>query len=112
MHIEKVVKATGLTVDAIRFYEQEGLLPHPPRSGGGFRIYTEKDLDRLRFIRRVQALGFSLSEIRKLLAIRAGRVRSSSARRKLLLPKLCQVREMLNELENLERELGSALAND
>src|SRR6266481_1764567 len=54
MQIGIVAKKIGLSVDAIRFYERNALLPRPPRTQGGFRRYSESDVDTLAFIRRVQ----------------------------------------------------------
>ncbi len=62
MQIGIVAKKIGLSVDAIRFYERNALLPRPPRTQGGFRRYAENDVETLVFIRRVQGLGFKLSE--------------------------------------------------
>ena len=60
MQIGIVAKKIGLSVDAIRFYERNALLPRPPRTQGGFRQYAESDVETLAFIRRVQGLGFKL----------------------------------------------------
>jgi len=70
MQIGIVARKIGLSVDAIRFYERNALLPRAPRTQGGFRQYGEKDVETLAFIRRVQGLGFKLSEIRGLLNLR------------------------------------------
>lgn len=70
MQIGVVAKKVGLTVDAVRFYESNALLPRPPRSEGGFRQYGESDVETLAFVRRVKRLGFTLSEIRGLLKLR------------------------------------------
>jgi len=59
-----------MTVDAVRFYEKRGLLPRAQRSAGHFRLYGPRDLERVRFIRQMQALGFSLREIRELVELR------------------------------------------
>src|SRR5262245_10643308 len=72
LKIGAVSKRTGLSVDAIRFYEKEGLLKISVRSEGGFRLFREKDLEDLRLIRSAQSLGFSLVEIRDLLSTRNG----------------------------------------
>lgn len=64
----------GLSVDAIRFYERNSLLRRAPRTEGGFRHYGEDDVETLAFIRRVQGLGFKLSEIRGLLDLRGSRL--------------------------------------
>ena len=58
MQIDTVAKRIGLSVDAIRFYERNALLPRAPRTQGGFRQYAKTDVETLAFIRRVQGLGF------------------------------------------------------
>jgi hypothetical protein len=58
MQIGVIAKRVGLSVDAIRFYERNALLPRAPRTEGGFRRYGDGDIDTLGFIRRVQGLGF------------------------------------------------------
>ncbi len=70
MQIAIVAKKIGLSVDAIRFYERNGLLPRPPRTQGAFRRYGDTDVETVGFVRRVQGLGFTLSEIRGLLKLR------------------------------------------
>ncbi len=74
VQIGKVASQTGISIDAIQFYERGGLLAKPARSEGGYRLYHQQDIQHLKFIRRAQALGFSLQEIRELLLIqkRAG----------------------------------------
>lgn len=69
MQIGKVAARTGLTVDAIRFYERQRLLERPHRSEGGFRLFSAEDVRRIQFVRRAQHLGFSLQEIRELMAL-------------------------------------------
>ena len=80
MQIGIVAKKVGLSVDAIRFYERHALLPRPARTQGGFRQYGERDVETLAFIRRVQGLGFKLSEIRGLLSLRGRRSANCSWR--------------------------------
>ena len=58
VQIGKVARATGLSVDTIRFYEKEGLLREPERSEGGFRLYSARDIQNLHFIHKAQELGF------------------------------------------------------
>ena len=65
LQIGEVARRTALTVDAIRFYEKRRLLPKAMRTTGRFRMYTAEDIERIHFIRRMQALGFSLKEIKK-----------------------------------------------
>ena len=69
--IGKVAKAVGLGVETVRFYEREGLIPEPPRSEAGYRLYPEDTIPRLLFILRAKGLGFTLVEIRELLSLSA-----------------------------------------
>ncbi len=70
MRIGELAKRSSITVQAVRFYERERLLPSPARTESGYRIYHPKHLQRLRFIQRAKALGFSLAEIRRVLELR------------------------------------------
>src|SRR5215471_13137737 len=109
MQIGIVAKRVGLTVDAIRFYERNGLLPRPPRTEGGFRRYAENDVETLAFVRRVQGLGFKLSEIRALLQLRGNRLQPCAPVKCRLEGKLADVQRKLADLRKLERELRLAL---
>jgi len=109
MQIGIVAKRIGLTVDAIRFYERNGLLPRPPRTEGGFRRYGDNDVDTLAFIRRVQGLGFKLSEIRGLLRLRGNRLQPCAPVQRRLREKLADVQQKLGDLHKLEHELRLAL---
>lgn len=79
--IGRLAKQAGVNIDTVRYYEREGLLPKARRSGSGYRLYTLDDSDRLRFIRRAKALGFSLEEISELIALNAGKGSRSSVRK-------------------------------
>lgn len=68
--IGRVARGAGLAIDTVRYYEREGLLVKPARSSSGYRQYSADAVTRLRFIRQAKDLGFSLSEIRELLALR------------------------------------------
>lgn len=68
--IGRVARAAGVGVETVRFYERRGLLRRPPRPAGGFREYDPGTVERIRFIRRAQQLGFSLREIAELLSLR------------------------------------------
>lgn len=109
MQIGIVAKRIGLSIDAIRFYERNSLLPRPPRTQGGFRQYGETDVETLAFIRRVQSLGFKLSEIRGLLRLRSSRLQPCAPVRRQLEEKLVDVEHKLTDLQRLKRELRSAL---
>jgi DNA-binding transcriptional MerR regulator len=109
MRIGQIAKDTGLSVDAIRFYERNGLLAAPARSQGGFRLYSAVDLSTLEFIRNLQALGFSLTEIREFLALRTNELRACSEMRKKLERKIKDIHAKRTALVKLEDELKAAL---
>jgi DNA-binding transcriptional MerR regulator len=109
MHIGGVAKKIGLTPDAIRFYERTALLPRPSRTSGGFRQYADTDVDTLRFIRQAQGLGFTLKEVRELLALRSNRLQPCAPVSLRLQKKLVHVRRKLRDLQALQNELQAAL---
>src|SRR5258707_4861818 len=109
MQIGIVAKKIGLSVDAIRFYERNALLPRAPRTEGGFRQYGENDVATLAFIRRAQGLGFKLSEIKGLLNLRGTRLQPCAPVRRRLQEKLVDVQRKLADLQKLEHELRLAL---
>ncbi|PCJ26908.1 MAG: transcriptional regulator [SAR86 cluster bacterium] len=67
--IGKLSSATSVNIEAIRYYEREGILPEPLRNQGGWRIYFGEDVKRLKFIHKCRELGFSLKEIKSLLSL-------------------------------------------
>jgi|SRR5262249_27144335 len=109
MHIGRVAKKIGLTPDAICFYERNALLPRAPRTQGGFREYGESEVETLAFIRRVQGLGFKLSEIKALLGLRRNYLQPCAPVRRRLQAKLIDVRHRLADLQKREHELRVAL---
>ena len=109
IQIEELAQLSGLTIDTIRFYERRGLLKRPPRSEGGFRLFSSQDVTRLKFVRRAQALGFSLGEVRDLLILRDEHTEPCSHVRNLLESKLEIVRYKTEEMRVLEGELKDAL---
>jgi len=106
MQIGEVAKLTALTVDAIRFYERRALLPKAPRTAGRFRLYTNDDVARLGFIRQMQGLGFSLTEIKQLLELREHHLDACLEVRDLLKAKLEKVHSKIRGLGQLEHELA------
>ena len=109
VQIGKVARATGLSVDTVRFYEKEGLLRQPERTEGGFRLYSAGDIENLHFIHRAQELGFSLAEIRELLLIQDERTEACTHVRDLIRNRLSTVRGKIEDLKRLERHLTQAL---
>jgi DNA-binding transcriptional MerR regulator len=109
MQIGQISKQVGVSIDAIRFHERSGLLAAPPRSEGGFRQYSSSDHSTLQFIRSLQALGFSLNEIREFLSLRSNDLRACSTVRKMLDHKLRDIHAKRIALAKLETELKDAL---
>src|SRR5438132_7304935 len=109
LQIGQVARKTGLSIDAIRFYEKQGLLPRPPRTQGGYRLYQEREIADLEFIQRAQQLGFSLNEIRELFSIQRHPHEVCGHVRDLVAQKLNVVRNKIAELQRLETDLVAAL---
>src|SRR5271169_4650954 len=109
MRIGQMSKQTGVSIDAIRFYERNKLLAAPTRSEGGFRLYSSDDLSALQFIRSLQTLGFSLHEIREFVSLRTNDLRACSAVRKILDHKLNDIHAKRIALAELEDKLKAAL---
>lgn len=108
LQIGQVAKATGLSPDAIRFYEKQMLLHSTLRSCGGFRLFSERDIEHLKFIQQAQALGFSLAEIRELLDLQ-GEVKACAQVREQLRDKISQVRDKIQHLQEIENRLVAGL---
>jgi len=108
LQIGTVAVRSGLTVDTIRFYEKQGLVAKPHRSAGGFRLFDDRDLDRLRFVGRAQALGFSLVEIRELLLLQNAGAETCTHVHNLLDQKLTAVQQKIADLRKLESQLKGA----
>ena len=70
LRIGEMAKLAGVKSDTVRYYERVGLLPRPERTPNGYRSYEGADLTRIRFIRKAQALGFTLDEVRRILSFR------------------------------------------
>ncbi len=107
--IGAAAKETGLSVDTIRFYEKEGLLKRSNRTEGGFRLFVQRDIDALKFIRKAQELGFSLQEVRELLFLQGDGIESCEHVRELLEHKVASVQGKIEELQKLRRSLDHAL---
>jgi len=109
IQIGKVSEQTGLSIDAIRFYEKQRLLDTPRRSEGGFRLFNTQDIERIQFIQRAQQLGFSLPEIRELLVLSRADGEACSHVRDLLQARLATVHDKIMELGLLKEQLSKSL---
>jgi DNA-binding transcriptional MerR regulator len=105
MTIGALAAETRCTVPTIRYYEEIGLLPEAIRRTGGHRVYGDADLRRLTFIRRCRDFGFSIEQVRELVALVGSPNRDCVAARDLAQTHLGEVRRKLKELRALERSL-------
>jgi len=103
-------KSTGINIETIRYYERVGLLPAPPRSSGGYRLYGPPYLQRLTFVRRARVLGFSVGEIRTLLRLADERERPCAEVQVVAEAHLHEVRAKLADLRRMERVLKTTVA--
>lgn len=103
--IGTLARRAGVSIDTVRYYERGGLLSPRSRLASGYRRYSEVELARLRFIRRAQALGFSLKEVKDLLAISGQRDVARIKRRAQ--EKLTDVERRIAELERVRDGLAT-----
>jgi DNA-binding transcriptional MerR regulator len=109
LKIGEVSKRSGVGVEALRFYEKSGLIDPPGRTGSGYRHYDASVLDRLEFIKRAQALGFSLNEIAQIIAdMRAGRSPCDEVR-EIVRTRLREVDERMAQMRHYRREMAETL---
>ena len=101
MHIGRLAAQANVSVDTIRYYERSQLLPPPTRTTSGYRTYPAGHVERLRFIRRAKELGFSLDEIRDLLALSDQRGSGVTGIREIAARRLADVEVRLAELARL-----------
>ena len=106
MRIGELARSVNVNVETIRYYQRIKLLELPEKPYGGRRSYSDQDLQRLRFIRRAQKLGFSLKDIRELLDLS-----SSDCERveKLAAEKLSEVKAKLRQLRSIESILAKTV---
>jgi DNA-binding transcriptional MerR regulator len=113
MRVGELAKAVGKTVRAMHLYEELGLLEPRARSEGGFRLYGDEAIDRIHWIVKLQAIGFTLAEIQGFVKDfqQAGSAPEATARvRALFLEKQAQIREQITQLQVIENDLNEALA--
>ena len=109
LRIGEVATATGMSVEALRFYERRGLLGRPARTASGYRAYDASVLERLAFIKRAQSIGFSLDEIAEILEMRGQGVAPCVEVREAARRKLAELDVRLRELRRYRNELARTL---
>ncbi len=106
----ELAKATGCNLETIRYYEQIGIMPDPPRTARGFRVYGEEHVRRLRFVMRMRELGFSLNEVRGLLTLVDGGTQTCAEVHERTLAHLSDVRARITDLKRIESVLEETAA--
>lgn len=109
LKIGELAELAGATPDTLRYYERMGLLPRPPRTAAGYRLYDPSLLERLVFIRKAQALGLMLDEVREVLRVAAEGTPPCEHVRSALGRRLREVDARIGELESLRATLRRAL---
>jgi MerR family copper efflux transcriptional regulator len=106
MTIGQVAKRAGVGVETIRFYEREGLIAPPPRRRSGYRAYPAETIDRVRFVKRAKALGFSLKEIKELLALRIAPDTTCAQIKERAEAKIMDIENRIRSLRRMKQALG------
>lgn len=103
--VGKLAKAGGIGVEAVRYYEKRGLLPKPERLPSGYRVYSEETINRVRFIKRAQELGFTLEEISELLALTENSDADCGDVCERAQEKLSDIKQRIDDLAGMQKAL-------
>ncbi len=109
--IGEVARRSGVKIETIRFYERSGLLAPPPRTTGGHRVYGSAAAKRLNFIRRARELGFTLAQVRELLAFADERGATCAEVERLARDHLVEVRSRIADLSRMDVVLSDLVTH-
>ncbi len=105
MRIGKVAEQVGITVEAIRFYEKNGLVKPPKRNGSGYRDYPGDTVQHVSFIKRAKELGFSLKEIKELISLRSAHGATCGEVKKQAENKIADIDCKVEDLQRIKKAL-------
>lgn len=105
-----LARRTGCNLETIRYYENIGLMPAPPRTAAGHRVYAESHVSRLRFILRARELGFAIEQIRGLFALVDGGTQTCAEVKERTETHLNDVRAKIADLKRIEKVLATTAA--
>ncbi len=105
MNIGEAAKASGVSAKMIRYYESTGLIPTAGRTGSGYRVYSDTEVQMLRFIRRSRDLGFPVEKIEELLALWRDRSRHSADVKRLAQEQIDGLERKINEMRAMKETL-------
>ena len=101
----EVAQKVGIGIETLRFYERKRLIPEPPRSDSGYRLYPQHIISRLLFIKRAQELGFSLKEISELLDLRVDPSTSCADVKEQAQARIADVQQKIRDLQKMRKAL-------
>jgi len=107
VHRAELARRTGCNLETIRYYENIGLMPDPPRTAAGYRVYSADHVSRLRFILRARELGFPIDELRSLLSMVDAHDYTCGDIHTMTAAHLRSVRDRIRDLRRLERSLSA-----
>lgn len=110
LKIGEVSRLSGIGIEALRFYERQGLLGRPARTVSGYRLYDAETLERLEFIKRAQVLGFSLAEIARIISHKQAGQSPCTDVRDIVRTRLQEIDERIRQMRRYRKELAAALA--
>lgn len=105
MNIGEAAKASGVNAKMIRHYETLGIVPKASRSDSGYRMYSEAEVNILKFVKRARSLGFSMKEIKKLVSLWRNRSRASADVKELALVHVKEMEQKIEELQSMVKTL-------
>jgi len=105
MTIGRLAEQSRVNLETLRYYERLGLLPRPPRSSSGYRLYPREAVERVRFIKQAQLLGFSLKEVAELLSLRVAPGTSCADVKQRADKKVADIRQKIRNLQRMKQAL-------
>lgn len=109
LKIGEVARRTGIGIETLRFYERSGLLGRPARTEGGYRLYSAEELLQLEFIKRAQTLGFTLEEIKQIMADSRAGHRPCAEVREIVRARLTELDEQMKQMRRYRNALARTL---
>ena len=109
--VGQLAKRSRVNLETIRYYEKQGLLPKPPRLQSGYRAFPIESVKHIRFIKQAQELGFSLKEVKELLALRINPNSTGADVRKRAEAKLADIESKMKTLKTIKKELTELMAS-
>ncbi len=111
MNIGEVAKLSAVSSKMIRRYEEEGIIPKAGRSLAGYRMYTEKDIHILKFVKRGRELGFSIKDLKQLVSLWRNKTRSSAQVKAIATKHQAELKKKLTEVQNMLKTLDHLVKN-